>query len=198
MSKLVAFVNWCLEWFRRPLPLRALVAFVLALIAILGALGSEHIPGMEPCELCLWQRWPYYIGLPILALVLVFWKQIPVILRIGLTLVVAVTFVVSIGLASYHAGVEYRIWPGPSSCTNLDEQLSFADLDNPQAVERVIPCDVAPFTIFGISMAGFNALASAVIAGLLFWSALGQWQRSRTKSGGGRSNGAYGSSSVSQ
>jgi disulfide bond formation protein DsbB len=180
MRQIIAFLNQCLNWFSRPVPLRALAALALALIAILGALGSQFIPGMEPCELCYWQRWPYYLGIPVLAFVLLFWKQMAIWLRIGLTLVAALIFVVSIGLASYHAGVEYRIWPGPSTCTNLDEQISFTDLNNPQAVERVVPCDVPPFQIFGISMAGFNALGSLVISGLLFWSALGQWQRWRS------------------
>lgn len=185
MQKLIAFVTKCLAWFYLPTPYRALAALVLALVAILGALGSQFLPGMEPCELCYWQRWPYYIGIPILAFVLVFWKQIPVLLRIGLTLVTALIFVVGIGLAAYHAGVEYRIWSGPSTCTNLDQQISFADLDNPQALtERVVPCDVPPFQILGISMAGFNALGQVVISGLLFWSALGQWQRRKRESGG--------------
>ena len=125
--------------FYTPFPLRALAALVLAVVTILGALGSQFLLGFEPCELCYWQRWPYYIGIPILGLVLALWSRIPVRPRIVLTLLVALIFVVSIGLASYHAGIEYKLWPGPSSCTGLGDQLAFSDLNNLGAAERSCP-----------------------------------------------------------
>ncbi|MBU1174788.1 MAG: disulfide bond formation protein B [Alphaproteobacteria bacterium] len=177
MDRLFALLRQYFPWLFTASPNRARIAFAVALASILGALGSQYLLGIPACELCYWQRWPYYVGLPILALVLVLWKRMPPMPRIWLTLVVALVFVVSVGLASYHAGIEYDLWPGPSSCTDLDTQFSFSDLDNISAAEQVVPCDVVPFAIFGISMAGFNALGSAFIAGLLFWSAFGQWRR---------------------
>ncbi len=166
-----------LDLFYTPTPLRAGLAFILALASILGALGSQYLLGVEPCEICYWERWPYYLGVPVLAVVLSFWKMIPIVPRLGLSLVGALIFLVSTGLGVYHAGIEYRIWPGPASCTGLDAQISFSDLDGLSTLSGVVPCDVAPFQILGVSMAGFNALGSLVIAGLLFWSMLGQWQR---------------------
>jgi disulfide bond formation protein DsbB len=177
MDRLSALTRQYFPWLYRLFPARILVAFAVALVSILGALGSQFLLGMEPCELCYWQRWPFYFGVPLLALLVLLWKQIPASLRIGLTVLAALIFVVSIGLASYHAGIEYKLWPGPATCTGLGDQLNFADLNNLETAERIVPCDVVPFEIFGISMAGFNALGSTFITFMLGWSALGQWQR---------------------
>lgn len=177
MRSILAFAKSCIALMSRPAPYRMLVAFGVALISILGALGSQYLLGVAPCELCYWQRWPFYIGVPLLALILVLWKHLPVRLRIGLTLAGALNFIVSIGLAGYHAGIEYKLWPGPASCTGLDTQISFSELGNLDAAEKIVPCDVVPFEIFGISMAGFNTLGSTFIAIMLIWSAIGQWQR---------------------
>jgi disulfide bond formation protein DsbB len=177
MDRLFDLVRRYLPFLYDPFPYRALIGFAVALAAILGAYASQFLFGIEPCELCYWQRWPYYLGLPVLGLTLILWKQLPAPVRIGLTTLSALIFLVSIGLGSYHAGIEYKLWPGPSSCTGPDIQLAFSDLSNLSAADRVVPCDVVPFEIFGISLAGFNALGSAFIAFMLFWSALGQWQR---------------------
>jgi disulfide bond formation protein DsbB len=64
--------------FSRPLDkIAAGLAFVLGLVTILGALGSQFIGGLQPCELCLEQRLPYYWGLPLLALILILWNRLP-------------------------------------------------------------------------------------------------------------------------
>jgi disulfide bond formation protein DsbB len=177
MDRLSALSRQLFPWLYSAAPNRARVAFAVALTSILGAFASQFVFGIPPCELCYWQRWPYYLGLPVLALLLIFWTRLPPAARLGLTLVAALIFVVSIGLASYHAGIEYGFWPGPASCTDLDTQIDFADLGNISAADQVVPCDVVPFEIFGISLAGFNALGSAFIAFMLGWSALGQWRR---------------------
>ena len=87
-------------------------------------------------------------------------------------------FIVSIGFAVYHVGVQWKFWPGPSSCTGPGVAIDFNQLDNLSAVE-VVPCDAIDFSLFGLTMAGYNAIASAIITFLLGWSALGQWRRFR-------------------
>ena len=181
MDGLFALLRRLFPWLFTPAPNRAIVGAVMAFVMIAGALFSQYVLNMEPCELCFWERWPFYVGLPVLAVLLLLWKQLPASVRIGLTVLSGLIFVVSIGLASYHAGIEYKLWPGPASCTGLDTQLSFSDLNSIGAKDRVVPCDVVPFEIFGISMAGFNALGSVFVSVMLFWSAAGQWTRLKGK-----------------
>lgn len=158
---------------------RANTAFMLGLFAILAALAFEHIGGFVPCELCLGERWPYYIGLPLLAIVIGAWQRVPVPWRIAATLVIAAIFVWSTYLGVYHSGVEFGFWPGPTACTGTGGDLSFSDLSNLDAAPRVVPCDQPQIRILGLSFTNMNALVSIVIAGLLVWSAQGQYARLR-------------------
>ena len=155
---------------------RANTAFTVGLFTILGALSFEYLGGYQPCELCLQQRLPYYIGLPVLALIIGGWKIIPVMLRITITLAVAALFLWGAYLGTYHAGVEWGFWPGPTACTGTGEDVSFSDLMNIDA-NRVVPCDQVQLRILGISLAGYNAVISLLISAFLFWSVGGQWKR---------------------
>lgn len=168
-----------MNWLTRALDWKAAIAaFVLGLATILGALGSQYIGGLQPCELCLEQRLAYYWGLPILAAVLVLWKRLPpTVWYIAMAAVTAI-FVWGAYLAAYHAGVEWGFWPGPTACTGTGTGVSFDDLSNINAA-RVIPCDVVQFRFIGISLAGYNALISAGIIALLLIAIGYRWQTSR-------------------
>jgi len=157
---------------------RANTAFLIGLFTILGAWGFEHIGGFVPCELCLIQRIPYYYGLPVLALVIIFWAKIPTIFRIILTLIVAALFAWGAYMGAFHAGVEWGFWAGPSSCTSLDEGLNFSALSSINDA-KVVPCDKPQFRFLGISFAGYNAVISSLIAGVLIFSAIGQFRRTK-------------------
>jgi len=150
------------------------LAFLLGLATILGAWGSQIIGGLVPCELCLEQRLAYYWGLPVLALVLILWNRLPrQALVIGL-LVAAAIFAWSTYMGVYHAGVEMKLWPGPTACTGTGVDISFGDLSNLNAT-RVVPCDAIQFQLFGITLAGYNALISAaIVLALLVSVALGR------------------------
>ena len=155
---------------------RANSAFLLGFFTILGAWGFELIGGYVPCELCQVQRLPYYIGLPILVLIIGFWSKIPVKFRIILTLIVAALFAWGAYMGIYHAGVEWGFWAGPTSCASDVSGLSFnnlSDLSNSQ----VVPCDKPQFRMFGLSFAGYNAIISTIISLILIWSAKGQYNR---------------------
>lgn len=156
---------------------RANAAFMLGLFTILGALSFEHLGGYQPCELCYAQRTPYYIGLPILAVVISFWRAIPVLPRIAVTLIVAAIFLWSTYLGAFHAGVEWKFWPGPTSCTGSGlGALNFSDLSSANEVQ-VVPCDVPTWHFLGLTFAGYNALISLLISGLLWWSSMAQLKR---------------------
>lgn len=136
----------------------------VALALILGALGFEYIGGYPPCEMCMWQRWPHYA-----AIVAGLGGGGAVWLGLAgggagrLAANVTMILVAASGLIGvYHAGVEWHVWPGPSACTGEAFKVSGAlDLN-----ARIVLCDVAAWRLFGISMAGYNALFSLGAAGL--------------------------------
>jgi disulfide bond formation protein DsbB len=155
------------------------LAFLLGLAAILGALGSQFIGGLVPCELCLEQRVAYYWGLPVLAAVLLLWNRLPLtVWYIGIA-IAALIFAWGTYMGAYHAGVEWGFWPGPTACTGLGStDLSFGDLGGDE-IEAVIPCDHVQFRFLGISLAGYNALVSLAIVALLVIAIVDQVRRGR-------------------
>jgi disulfide bond formation protein DsbB len=138
------------------------------------ALGFQHIGGYIPCKLCLEQRLPYYIGIPVavLALVAAVLRLPPLVVR-GLLLVVALLMIWSIWLGVFHSGIEWGFWPGPADCGavlappagggNLLDQL-----------DAFVPpsCDQAAGRFLGLSFAGWNVVASVVLAAIAWVAAL--------------------------
>lgn len=157
----------------------ASAAFVLGLAAILGALAFQFIGGLYPCELCLTQRWPYYIGLPILALAILVWNRLPAPVRITATALVAGLFAWGAGVGAYHAGVEWGFWPGPQSCTGVGDATVSLDMLADMSDVRIVPCDAVQWELLGVSLAGFNALISAAIVVMLVISIIGQVRKAR-------------------
>jgi len=157
------------------------LALLLALAAIGGAWFSELVLGYRPCMLCLWQRWPYYLAIPLLILALALPHGRA---KAALFSLLAFGFIGSAVLAGYHAGAEWKFWPGPSGCGGrLDVAPQSLDAFRQSlSTARVVLCDEAALRILGLSFAGWNVLASLGIAGLLGLAA----------------KRAYGSSSVSQ
>jgi disulfide bond formation protein DsbB len=150
------------------------LAFVIGLAAILGALGSQYIGGLQPCELCLEQRLAYYWGLPVLVAVLVFWNRLPLQVWYIAIVIVAAIFAWGAYMGVFHAGVEWGFWPGPTACTGTGTDISFEDLSN---LQPVVPCDQVQFRFIGISLAGYNALISLAIVALMLVALVDQWRR---------------------
>lgn len=163
----------------RALPLDKIlvgISFVLGLATILGAWGSQLIGGLVPCELCLEQRMAYYWGLPVLALVLILWNRLPLPVWYTVVAIGAAIFVWSTYMAGYHAGVEWGFWPGPTACTGTGTGLSFNDLAA-GSLKPVIACDAVQFRLFGLSLAGYNALISLAIVVMLIAAMVFQSRR---------------------
>ena len=152
----------------------AIAVLVLALLAIGGAWYSQLVWGLAPCELCLLQRWPYYVGVPLAAVTVAMAFTAGSIRIVTAALcVLALIFLASAGLAAYHAGIEWGFWPGPSACTGQYVSPSSTDdflksLDEGPSVR----CDQAAIRILGLSLAGWNALASLLIAAIALKGAL--------------------------
>jgi disulfide bond formation protein DsbB len=138
---------------------QAALAILLASAAtIAGALAFEHGWGLVPCKLCLQQRYPYYVAMPLAALAALLpaaWA------RIGL-LGLAAIFLVGAALGTYHAGAEWGFWLGPNDCGGGTGAAPGAVGDFLSQLEstRVVSCTEAAWRFLGLSLAGWNVLIS--------------------------------------
>ncbi|MBB3976734.1 disulfide bond formation protein DsbB [Rhizobium azooxidifex] len=153
-----------------PLPFAVLLALGMA-ATVGGALGFEHIGGYIPCALCLLQRLPYYYGIPVAvlaALSAAFGG--PSWLTRGLLLVGCVMMLVGAGLGVYHAGAEWGFWEGPSTCATTAQGISqnAGDLLGDLDAKTPPSCTEASFRYLGLSFAGWNVIASLILAAIAF------------------------------
>ncbi len=151
-------------------PLLALIASVSMLA---GAHSFEIFGKMGPCALCLRQREVYWAAIGVAIAGYGFWRlrRSPRIL-LTLNVLLALVFLIGAIIAIYHAGVEWKFWPGPVSCSGpIGGAVDFSGgIDLDQKFET-ISCSEAPWRLFGISMAGYNGVISLVLAGLSFFAA---------------------------
>lgn len=147
---------------------RLILAMVIALGAISGAWFSELVLHFVPCLLCLWERWPYYLALPLALAGLVLLRGARAVHLPVLAGVLGVIFLASMALGAYHAGVEWKLFPAPDCGGRLGGAVSLDDFRKALSTARVVLCDEAPMRVLGLSFAGWNAVASAVIAALCF------------------------------
>jgi disulfide bond formation protein DsbB len=147
------------------------VAIAVPALALAGAFLSEYAGGLPPCEMCWWQRYAHLaaLGLALAALPL---SRI----RAGLLSLAALAICLSGVIGGFHAGVEYGWWPGITTCA---QPTGLAGGGDPLAAIMAAPlvrCDVAPWTLLGVSLAGWNALYS-MLAGLGLFRLLGLRER---------------------
>lgn len=143
------------------------MAHWLALLVPTGLLGGallfQYVGGYPPCEMCWWQRYPH--GVAILVTLAAFAVS-PAKAR-PLVLLAAIAIAVSGGIGVFHAGVEQKWWEGLTTCTaggtmTLDELMN----------APLIRCDQIAWSLFGISMAGWNAIISLIGAAAIGWLSL--------------------------
>ncbi|MEZ5817852.1 MAG: disulfide bond formation protein B [Hyphomicrobiaceae bacterium] len=141
-------------------------ALFLAVAAILTALAFQYLGGLEPCPLCYQQRYAFYAGIPALFLALVLVAAEYPRAAALLFFAVALGFLANSGLAVYHAGVEWKFWPGPDTCAQAGgalKPLGTGSLVENLAKTRVVRCDEAAWRFLGLSFAGWNVIGSFVI-----------------------------------
>lgn len=141
-----------------------------SLALLLAAFGFQHLGGLAPCKMCIWQRYPHGVAIAIgvLALALPRLSFLP--------LCGAMAAATTSGIGFYHAGVEQGWWEGPTSCTSGSiSGMSNNDLFDQIMSAPLVRCDDIPWELFNISMAGWNAIASAVL--VLIW--LAAWRSGR-------------------
>jgi disulfide bond formation protein DsbB len=151
-----------------------LVALLAPLLLYGGALVSQFGFGLSPCEMCYWQRWPHQTAI-VLALLALLLRGNDKAMR-GLTLLAATAIALSGAIGIFHAGVEYGFWEGLTTCaTGAGGPVSLDAIMN----APLIRCDTAQWSLFGISLAGFNAMFSLATAALI----LTLLRRRRTSAG---------------
>ena len=147
-------------------PHRILLLILLGAVGVAGgALLFQFVGGLAPCELCLYERWPYYAAIPLAAAV-----ATPRTARgdaRGAAVLLFAIFAASTVLAFYHVGVEWHWFAGPTACTGAGGTAKTIDeLRALLMAQQPVRCDQPQFVLFGISLAGFNLLASLALAGL--------------------------------
>jgi len=171
-------------WKSSAAPSRGLLRLSLFVLAvstatILGALAFEHFGGYQPCALCLMQRTPYYLGVPLAALGALAlglrWETRWAAYLFG---ILALLMLYNAGLAAYHSGVEWKFWEGPASCaptvgvSNVEDMLDQLENHPPS-------CTDAAWRFLGLSFAGWNFLIAAFLAALAFHATRQAWRTSR-------------------
>ena len=133
------------------------LALLVPAALIAGALGSQYLGGLYPCEMCHWQRWPHYAAIVVAALAFATSGS----LRRLLVVLAAVLIAASGAIGVFHAGVEYGWWSGVTGCTStVQAQGSAAEMFDQLMKAPMIRCDVPQWTLAGVSLAGWNAILS--------------------------------------
>ena len=155
-----------LGFWRANAPLAAaLVVAIAGALTIAGAWFFELGLGLKPCPLCLEQRWPYYIGIP-LALIVAFavWRRAPRPIVVGGLLALAAVMAAGAYLGVFHAGIEWGLWTGPQECAGTPQFGPASDFLKRLQTVTPVRCDEAAWRFLGVSLAGYNALISLALA----------------------------------
>nr|WP_040618581.1 disulfide bond formation protein B [Roseovarius nubinhibens] len=131
-----------------------------SLALLVGAFGFQHLGGLPPCKLCIWQRYPHALAVLIgVAAVAIRGRLLPL-----LGLAAALT---TAGVGLYHTGVERGWWEGPTTCTSSGTSgLSADDLFDKIMTAPVVRCDDVAWELLGLSMASWNGILSLGLAAL--------------------------------
>ncbi len=164
---------------RDPVASAAAIVFGVGLATIGGFFFFEYVLGYPPCPLCLDQRMAFYAGVPLAALL---WLGAShgaarKVLLLGF-LVIAALMLWNTGLSAFHAGVEWKFWPGPTDCSGPINSLGSAgNLLNQLQDIRIVRCDEAAWRLFGLSLAGYDVLVSLFLMVIAACGAKAAWRR---------------------
>ena len=133
------------------------LALIVPAVLLVGALGAQYIGGLYPCEMFHWQRWPHFAA--VVAALAAFAAGGGRLAR-PLVVLAALLILASGAIGLFHAGVEYGWWRGLTRCSAVAATGSSADILREIMATPMIRCDEAQWTLFGVSLAGFNAILS--------------------------------------
>ncbi len=149
----------------------SLMIAAIAAATLAGAWFFQLVLEILPCPLCLEQRYAYYFAVPFAALVAVAAARGAPrgVLMLGLAILAAAVLANAV-LGTYHSGVEWGLWKGPTDCTGPVGNLGSAGnlLERLDTV-KVIRCDEVQWRFLGLSLAGYNVLISLLMAVIAGW-----------------------------
>ena len=149
-----------------------------AVFALTSAWYFQLVVGLAPCPLCLTQRLPYYAGVPLALAGLLLAGRGYVIFARLILVVLALLMLVNAGIAIYHAGIEWHFWQGPTTCVGA-APVVVSDIMAALQKAHIPRCDEAAWRLFGLSMAGWNALIALALAGIAALGAIDPWRTPR-------------------
>ncbi len=138
------------------------LALILPAALMAGALGSQYLGGLYPCEMCMWQRWPHDIAIVLALFAFAFRKHALDRVMVALA---GLAILTSGAIGAFHAGVEYDLWEGLTTCAVTSKGVSISDI----MAAPMVRCDDVQWSFAGISLAGFNALFSIAGGLLILW-----------------------------
>jgi disulfide bond formation protein DsbB len=140
-------------------------------VTVGSALGFQYIGGYIPCALCLLQRQPYYYGIPVAILAALSAAfGLPSWITRGLLAIAGILMLVGAGMGVYHSGVEWQFWPGPTTCSTTASSMTqnAGDLLGELNSIKGPSCTDAALRVLGLSFAGWNVIASLILAAIAF------------------------------
>ena len=165
----------------RPALVAAVVVAAGGAATILVAYYFQYVMGLRPCPLCLEQRIAFYVSIPLAALVAIAaGRDAPRgVVAAGLG-VIALAMLFNSTLALFHAGVEWKWWPGPQECSGpLTDLSTGGDLLSSLTNLTIVRCDEAQWRFLGLSLAGYDVFISLALAAIAGWGAVAAWRAAR-------------------
>jgi disulfide bond formation protein DsbB len=155
----------------RPALIAALAITAVAVATLAGAWFFQLVLDIRPCPLCLEQRYAYYVAIPLGVLIaLAAGKDAPRAVLLGGLAILALAALGNAVLGTYHAGVEWGFWQGPTDCSGpIGDLGSAGSLLQRLDTVKVIRCDEVQWRFLGLSLAGYNVLISLAMAAIAAW-----------------------------
>ncbi|MFC7696948.1 disulfide bond formation protein B [Bradyrhizobium sp. GCM10028915] len=149
----------------------SLAVALTAAATIAGVWFFQLVLGIVPCPLCLEQRYAYYLVIPLgLLIALAARGGAPRPLLLAGLAILALASIANAGLGTYHSGVEWGFWKGPTDCSGPVVNLGSAtDLLSRLDTVKVVRCDEVQWRFLGLSLAGYNVLISLLMAAIAAW-----------------------------
>lgn len=146
------------------------IALVMSIATLSVVLISQYGFNLNPCVLCVYQRWPYVAVIVLVVFSYGLRNRIP---ADGFKLLCALAFAITAGIAAFHVGVEQHWWAGTSSCTaDVAKVTSLSALKAQIMAAPITKCDEVAWQMFGISMAGFNFIFAVIMSIFMVISAV--------------------------
>ena len=138
-----------------------LFIFIVSVCVVIFVHYLEYI-GFTPCQLCIYQRWPWYLII-FLSLISIFYNKKVYPYN---KFIIFIIFVGSAAYAGWHAGIEWAFWEGPTTCATGTNKIESHNnlLENIQNIQSFVSCSEAGFRFLGISLAGYNFISSLIMA----------------------------------